>query len=427
MSSLTRSMSVMAVAGACALGAGMLVAPPAQAAALVLSAGTYTADTTALTLTGPSVNVHGVSSHGVAVFSFQTITIPSGATIVATGSRPFELKATGALVLAGSIRSDGTDASTGINGPNPGGAGGGAGGTDGTAAGAGPGGGGAPSNTTSGGGGGGFGAPGARGASVSGTGGTAGAQYGDLNVRLQGGSGGAGGSNAGGGGGGGAVGLFGSSVTVADSGVISASGGSGNGASFGGSGGGSGGGIIIHGNSVQLDGVLVAAGGSGGGGGGYGDGGGGAGGRIAVQYKTFLSRATLITVVNSGSSGTVGPYGHGTLSPDAQGGNGRFTVAQIDASQLTIAGPTSAAKGKTVTLSTKLTDAGTGKAVAKAPVTLYKKAGSKWVKVATKTTSSTGAAKASVKLTATTTFQWRFGGTLIHLKASSATKTVRAR
>ncbi len=417
----------MLFASACVVGTGIVLAPPASAADLVLGSGAFTVDTTALTLTGPSVSVHGVNSHGVAVFAFHTITIPSGASITASGSRPFELKASGALVLAGTIASDGVDASTGMASPNPGGAGGGAGGTNGTTAGAGPGGSGAPSNTNSGGGGGGFGARGARGAAVSGgTGGTAGSQYGDLNVKLQGGSGGSGGSNVGGGGGGGAVGLFGSTVTVAATGVITASGGSGNGGSFGGSGGGSGGGILIHGNSVQLDGVLVASGGSGGGGGSYGDGGGGAGGRIAVQYKSFLSRATLVTVVNAGSSGTVGPYGHGTLSPDATGGNGRFSVAQIDASKLSIAGPTRAAKGKKITLSTKLTDAGTGKAVAKAPVTLWKKSGTHWVKVASKTTSSTGTAKASVKLTASTTYQWRFGGTLIHLSTKSATKTVKA-
>jgi hypothetical protein len=416
MSNLKRSMSVMVVAGACALGAGLLVAPPAQAAVLVLGAGTYTADTTALTLTGPAVNVHGVNRGGVAVFAFKTITIPSGATIVATGSRPFELKASGALVLAGTITSDGTSATNFTAGPNPGGAGGGAGGVGGTSKGKGPGGGGVASDPHNGAGGGGFGAKGARGGDLgTGTAGAAGKQYGDLNVKLQGGSGGGGGSTSsptGGGGGGGAVGLFGSSVTVQPTGVITVSGGNGAEAGNGASGGGSGGGIIIHANSVQLDGELIATGGNGGAGGCCGDGGGGAGGRIAIQYKSFLTRQLLIAVTEGGSSGTVGGS-HGTQSPDATGGNGRLTIAQIDAS-------------KNVTLSTKLTDAGTGRPAAHLPVTLYKKAGGGWSKVATKTTSSTGVAKASVKLTKTTTFQWRFKGTLIHLSTKSPTKTINA-
>ncbi len=436
MSNLKRSMSIAACAATGLTGLMLVSAQPATAAGVTLAPGSYTANTSTLTLTGPSVTIHGSNVHGVAVFSFASLTIPSGATITATGSRPLELKAKGSLTLGGEIVSNGTSA---VNFdvaqiPTPGGAGGGAGGIDVTQKGRGPGGGGVQSgNPANGAGGGGFGGKGARGGDVgTGTAGPGGKAYGDLTIALQGGSGGGGaggngtGSPAAGGGGGGAIGLFGNTVTLLGTADVVVDGGNGAEGGNGASGGGSGGGIIVHGNTVNLGGILLAEGGEGGGGGCCGDGGGGGGGRISVQYKTFLSRTVLITEVNGGTSGAAGASS-GTASPDATGENGRFSVAQIDASKLTIGGPASAAQGKNVTLSTKLTDAGTGRPAAHLPVTLYKKAGGGWSKVATKTTSATGVAKASVKLTKSSTFQWRFRGTLIHLKVSSATRTVRAR
>jgi hypothetical protein len=407
----------------------LVTAQEASAANLILAPGAYTADTSTLKLTGPGTNITGLNIGGVAVFKFNTINIPSGATITATGKRPFELMAVNSLILGGSISATGTSAATQIAGPNAGGAGGGAGGADSTAGGGGPGGGGKASNTNNGGGGAGFAGKGARGGvEVGGTGtaGSGGAAYGNLNLKLQGGSGGAGASNVGGGGGGGAIGLFGSSVTIQSTGSVVASGGAGGGGAFGGSGGGSGGGIIVHGTSIEIDGVLVAVGGSGGGGGGYGDGGGGAGGRIALQYKSFISRGAMVTVVTGGSSGTSGPYGHGGLSPDVAGANGLLTVAHIDASVLTIGASKTVKKGTAVTVATRLTDRSTAKPIAKQKVTLYKRTSTSglWSKVATKTTSSTGRASVLVAPTRFTQFQWRYGGALVHDPVKSPLQSI---
>src|SRR5436190_1573101 len=209
-----------------------VTAQTASAADLVLGAGSYTADTSALTLTGPSTSVHGVNVGGIAVFKFGTIAVPSGASITAVGTRPFELLATNSLIFGGTIVSSGTSATNSTAGPNAGGAGGGAGGTDATQAGHGPGGGGHASIIYHGGGGGGFASKGARGGlctaggpCATGTAGARGAAYGNLNVKLQGGSGGGGASNVGGGGGGGAIGLFGASVTLQSTAVVIANGG----------------------------------------------------------------------------------------------------------------------------------------------------------------------------------------------------------
>src|SRR4051794_32289647 len=136
-----KSLSLLMATTTGALFASVVTAQQASAADLILGSNAYVANTTALTLTGPSVNVHGTNVGGVAVFKFHTITLPSGGSISATGSRPFELLATGALVLGGTISSSGTSASQETSGPNAGGAGAGAGGTDGNAAGHGPGGG----------------------------------------------------------------------------------------------------------------------------------------------------------------------------------------------------------------------------------------------------------------------------------------------
>ncbi len=418
------------------LFSGIVAAPQAGAASLVLGSNSYVANTTAMTITGPSLLVHGTDVGGVAVFKFDTITVPAGASITATGSRPFELLSTGAIVVGGAIVSVGTNATDFAAGPNAGGAGGGAGGTNASTKGHGSGGGGVSNNGSNGSGGGGFAGSGARGGNE-GTGTTAagGAPYGNLDVMLQGGSGGGGNggngtSPAGGGGGGGAIGLFGSSVTLQSTAVVAVSGGNGASGGDAASGGGSGGGIIVHANSVDLEGELIAPGGAGGAGGCCGDGGGGSGGRIAIQYKTVVSRTTFVSVLNGGASGTESTGGccsHGTLSLDASGGNGKLTFAQIDASNLSIGASKTVTKGTTVTLATKLTDAGTGAPITGRPVALFKRAahsGSTWTYVVTKTTSSTGVASTTQKPTASTIYQWRFPGTLIHLKVTSGSQGV---
>jgi hypothetical protein len=103
-----------------------------------------------------------------------------------------------------------------------------------------------------------------------------------------------------------------------------------------------------------------------------------------------------------------------------------MTFAQIDASKLAISANKTITKGHSTTTGTKLTDAGTGAALGGRTVALWKKpkSGGSWTKIATKTTSSSGAASVSVKPSASTLYQWRFGGTLIHLKANSAVETI---
>jgi hypothetical protein len=323
-----------------ALVACMLFAPgvaaEAGAADFTPGPGTYTVDTTALTLTGPATSLTGTDQGGVAVFGFDNVSIPATVTINVKGSRPFKLLASGNLTLSGLINGSGTSATDGIAGPNAGGPGGGAGAPDGTQPGAGPGGGGASSTNFNGAGGGDFGGAGARGGlsttTPGGTAGAGGASYGDLNSSfLQGGSGGGGntwGGATGGGGGGGAIALVGATVTVAPGAVVFADGGGGA-VGSGASGGGSGGAIVVHGNIVEIDGALVARGGEGGAGGCCGDGGGGGGGRIAYQFRTLIAAGTAL--VNGGSSGTRSTGGccsHGGLSPDVTGAMGVVTKVQ---------------------------------------------------------------------------------------------------
>jgi hypothetical protein len=344
-----------------ALVACMLFAPgvaaEASGADFTPGPGTYTVDTTALTLTGPATSLTGTDQGGVAVFSFDNVDIPGTATINVHGSRPFKLLASGSLTLAGVINGSGTSATDSTAGPNAGGPGGGAGGADGTQPGAGPGGGGVSSTHFNGAGGGGFGGTGARGglstSSPGGTAGVGGGSYGDLNSpSLQGGSGGGGDTfsggtgGTGGGGGGGGIALVGATVTVASSGVVLADGGGGA-VGTGASGGGSGGGIVVHGNIVEIDGALVARGGPGGAGGCCGDGGGGGGGRIAYQFRTLIAAGTAL--VSGGSSGTrsTGGYGHGGLSPDATGAAGLVTKVQAATA---ITGPATAVSSTGATL-----------------------------------------------------------------------------
>ncbi len=311
------------------------VAAPAGAASFTFGPGTYTADTTGLTIIGPGTSIEGTSEGGVAVFGFDNVTIPFGTTLNVHGSRPFKLIASGSLTVGGLIDGSGTSATDFTPGPNPGGPGAGAGGANSTQPGSGFGGGGAPSNEFNGGGGGGFGGGGASGGikvGDLGAPGLAGASYGDLNVSLPAGSGGGGaalgGSGVGGGGGGGAMALFGSSITVESEGIVRTNGGGGSAGGNGASGGGSGGGIVVHGNTLEINGLLSAVGGAGGAGGCCGDGGGGGGGRIAYQYKTLIASGTA--AVGGGASGTRsgGCCTHGGLSPQATGAPGVVTKIQ---------------------------------------------------------------------------------------------------
>src|SRR5438309_5267970 len=158
--------------------------------------GTYTADTSALKITGTGVNVTGQNIGGVAVFAFNNINIPAGATIVATGTRPFKLAAVGSFTLGGIIDASGKSV-TNFDSfltptPTPGGAGGGFGGTDATQPGGGTGGGAVASAGNNGAGGGGFGGRGAAGGCQGGTcptgqnAGAGGNAYGSLDVLFQG-------------------------------------------------------------------------------------------------------------------------------------------------------------------------------------------------------------------------------------------------
>jgi hypothetical protein len=346
---------LLGVAAVIGVAAGTLFAPGvvalASAADFNPAAGTYTVDTTALTLTGPGpTNIPGTNQGGIAVWSFGNVNIPAGATLNVSGNLPFKLLASGTMTVAGVINGSGGSEvnflNLGTSTPIPGGPGGGAGGQDVTHPGAGSGGGGVASSGSNGGGGGGFGGAGAPGGiCVSsdancmggvGTGipGPAGTVYGDLNSLFQGGSGGGGASSGAfdavsGGGGGGAIGLFGSTVTIPASGQVLANGGNGAVGGFGASGGGSGGGILVHGNTVNVAGLLSAAGGQGGAGGCCGDGGGGGGGRIALQYITLTMTGT--PNVSGGTSGTASDpvgFGHGGQSTLATGASGAVTQLQ---------------------------------------------------------------------------------------------------
>lgn len=311
-------------AGMVAVVVMLIAAAPASAASFAPAPGAYTVDTTALTLTGPGTGIPGSDQGGVAVFSFDNVSIPAGVFLEVEGSRPFKLVAGGVLSFGGVIQASGFSAEEQENGPFAGGPGGGAGGVDMTDPGGGPGGGGVSLVERHGGGGGGFGGAGARGGvdeSEPGLPGLGGSAYGDLNAILQGGSGGGGASNVGGGGGGGAVALFGSTVQILPGAEVLADGGSGALGNFGASGGGSGGGILVRGENVAMAGLLSATGGEGGEGGCCGNGGGGGGGRIALQY-----RALSLTGTTDVSGGISGPES-GEQSTEPFGATGVVTKA----------------------------------------------------------------------------------------------------
>jgi hypothetical protein len=327
----------MLTRGALAPAAGIFVAlcAPSTASAVDFapSPGTYTVNTTTMTLTGPGTNIGGSDQGGVAVFTFDNIGIQPGVTINAAGSRPLKFAASGSISVAGVINASGTSASDFIADPTAGGPGGG---TGTTGAGAGLGGGGAATSLNNGAGGGGFGGVGARGAQN--TAGdpppaAGGPAYGDLRVSLQAGSAGGGntaGGGASGGAGGGAVVLSGASVTIASGGEVLANGGGGA-VNAGATGGGSGGAIVLHGDTVQVAGALQAKGGDGGLGACCGDGGGGGGGRIAYEYRTSIAITGSFDVAGgmSGARSTSGCCGTaGTDSLDPTGAAGVITTSQ---------------------------------------------------------------------------------------------------
>lgn len=322
----------------------LLLAPAAQAASdFDPAAGSYTINTTNLTLTGPGgTDISGAVVSGVAVFSFNDVSIPSTVTITASGSRPLEIKAAGTFDLGGVIDGSGASNTAFATGPFAGGPGGGAGGAESPDAGSGPGAGGGGSTYDDGGGGGGFGGAGAAGATESGAGGAAGATYGSLSTALQGGSGGGGASDVGGGGGGGAIELSATSLSISASGSVLANGGEGDLGNEGASGGGSGGGILLDANTIDVAGTVSADGGDGGSGGCCGDGGGGGGGRVAYNYVTLTAEGSP-TVAGGTSGAHPGPVSTTYPSPKATGTKGVVTKSQAGFVQSTPAtGVTSA-------------------------------------------------------------------------------------
>ncbi|MGC1185496.1 MAG: hypothetical protein WBA31_10180, partial [Candidatus Dormiibacterota bacterium] len=94
------------------------------------AAGSYTINTTTLTLTGPGTSFVGQDDSGIATFTFGTVNIPTGATISASGDLPLELVANSSFTLAGTISGDGVSATevTATGAGSAGGPGGGNGG-----------------------------------------------------------------------------------------------------------------------------------------------------------------------------------------------------------------------------------------------------------------------------------------------------------
>ena len=296
------------------------------------AAGTVAADTNALTLGG----FNGVLFGGLAVFTFNNVVVPSGTSIIASGSRPLVILSLDDIAINGSVTANGGSVVSGPGGFGGPGGGAGASNVNGAAGiGAGGGGGGVgTSNGGGGGGGGGFGGVGAPGgAGNSGINAAGGSAYGDLFILLVGGSGGGAGtytagSPSGGGGGGGAI-EFGAAddFILAAGAIIAANGGNGLGSGYGGSGAGSGGGILIHGLDLLLDGFIQAEGGDRAGGGCCGDGGGGGGGRIAIEYATSLLNNAVLDV-SGGISGAFLPYAPRGDSPQPTGNAGTVTIWQ---------------------------------------------------------------------------------------------------
>jgi len=325
-------------AGAVPAGAGALDPTAfAPVGPFPTAAGTYTFDTSNLTLNGPSGALTGVDYNGIAVFDFTTITVNSGQVFLGMGTLPLALLSRSDISVNGTIDVSGSQGVYGFGSPNgymsvPGGPGG-----FGSSAGPGAGANGIYSENITTGfnyaispGGGGFGGRGGNGGFraltpegpilIPSGGGGGGGSYGNLAISLQGGSGG--GSlptvrfSSSGGGGGGAI-EVGAVGAITVSGNILANGGNGGG---GNGGGGSGGGIFLHGDSVALSGVLSAQGG-----GGYVTSGGGGGGQVLIQTGPGGFSGNVAEINVSGGAGTmVGSYPFG-----AAGDPGLVTVSGI--------------------------------------------------------------------------------------------------
>jgi hypothetical protein len=228
---------------------------------------------------GIAFHVATQGAQSVAVWSFKSLSIPTGVVVRFNANNPAALVAASTMTVVGVIDARGYDANgTLCGGASPGPGGGAGGATSGVLTGQGLGGGLGPNpnNTYSGGpSGGSFGGVGGAGGyganQATQPGAAAGAIYGTPALSpLLGGSGG-GGAGAVGGGGGGAIQLVaGQQITMGggtNPGGVNAGGCNGHGASYGsaGSGGGSGGGILVETPSLQLqaNGVLAANGGAG--------------------------------------------------------------------------------------------------------------------------------------------------------------------
>jgi hypothetical protein len=217
------------------------------------------------------------------VFNFTTVNIPTGVTITFTRNatnKPLTIRASGDVVIAGTINVDGKPGNSNGNGGlgGPGGFNGGPGGygfdqsfsgTAGDGPGGGGGGTGSATNSSPGtGGGGGYGSAGTVGGGT--VAGPAGPKYGTVTILpLMGGSGGGGGGTTnnnrggGGGGGGGAI-LIASSGTITLNGTIFARGGAALSNVNAPGGGGSGGAVRLIANTVTGIGTINVTGGGGG-------------------------------------------------------------------------------------------------------------------------------------------------------------------
>lgn len=355
---------------------GLLAAPTVKPPATPVAAfpqrqGTYRIDSSGdPTLTAPGGEViKGTVVDGKAVFTFKSITIGKGMTVVGAGSRPIVLDSQDDITLRddGKIEINGQPGKLGGKG-GPGGAGGEKGTNKG----------GMDRADSGGGGGGGFGGAGGHGG-IGPIGGGGGDAQGDVRKKLEGGAGGSGGTGVGGGpggtggGGGGALELR-AAGTIALQGTarVEASGGDGGdsgGGGAGGGGGGSGGGIVVRAAKVvvQDDAALEARGGRGGAPGGPGvgrvpggGGGGGGGGRVWIDAGpggvTVTGESAKIDVGGSDSA----DKGMGQVGG---GGGGRVDIQALGAVSLAGKGEISA-RGGSANVGKKGGDGGKGGVVA---------------------------------------------------------------
>lgn len=214
-----------------------------------------------------SVLYSGVVSGDIAVFNFDSVSIASQVTVRATGALPLGLLSLSSIQLNGNLNANGFNANNGT--PGEGGAGGGRGGAAPFGAGEGIGGGIGKGGLPGFGDGGGFGGHGGNG-----FGDVGGIAYGDLHLKLEGGSGGGASANlfgsVAGGGGGGAIELGALSSIDFGGGLLTATGGDGSGGTALLGGGSSGGGLLLHAPTISFTGnttVSADGGGAFGGGG----------------------------------------------------------------------------------------------------------------------------------------------------------------